>query len=254
MRLFETPLSELSARDRDAWRALALAQGKLISPYLMPEFADMIQTERRDVRVVIAEENGAPVGFFACHVGADGVVRPVGAPLSDYQGFAGRPGLQVGEDALLRTLGARSLVYENWIGAAPGKVSARGGSAVIDLSGGAQAWFAGRRDLHRSHFKKMDQRRRKAEREFGEMRVVFGDPLGERFATLKAWKKRAIPRLGTARPVRCELDRCGAGGHGGARLRAVPRPGGLALSGRRAGGGGDGHGRGRRLSLLDPGL
>jgi len=188
MRLFETPLSELSARDRDAWRALALAQGKLISPYLMPEFADMIQTERRDVRVVIAEENGAPVGFFACHVGADGVVRPVGAPLSDYQGFAGRPGLQVGEDALLRTLGARSLVYENWIGAAPGKVSARGGSAVIDLSGGAQAWFAGRRDLHRSHFKKMDQRRRKAEREFGEMRVVFGDPLGERFATLKAWK------------------------------------------------------------------
>jgi len=82
MRLFETPLSELSARDRDAWRALALAQGKLISPYLMPEFADMIQTERRDVRVVIAEENGAPVGFFACHVGADGVVRPVGAPLS----------------------------------------------------------------------------------------------------------------------------------------------------------------------------
>lgn len=90
MRLFETPLSELSARDRDAWRALALAQGKLISPYLMPEFADMIQTERRDVRVVIAEENGAPVGFFACHVGADGVVRPVEAALG-LSGFRWAP-------------------------------------------------------------------------------------------------------------------------------------------------------------------
>jgi len=188
MRLFETPLSELSARDRDAWRALALSQGKLISPYLMPEFADLVDAQRRDVRVVIAEEKGAPVGFFACHVGGDGVVRPVGAPLSDYQGFAGRPGLQVNEDALLRTLGARSLVYENWIGTAPGKVSGRGGSAVIDLTGGAQAWFAARRDLHRSHFRKMDQRRRKAEREFGAVRVVFGDPLGERFAKLKAWK------------------------------------------------------------------
>ncbi|MCH8491119.1 MAG: GNAT family N-acetyltransferase [Oceanicaulis sp.] len=188
MRLFETSLSELSARDRDAWRALALAQGKLISPYLMPEFADLIDAERHDVRVVIAEENGAPAGFFACHAGADGVVRPVGAPLSDYQGFAGRPGLHVDEDALLRTLGARSLVYENWIGPAPGKVSARSGSAVIDLTGGAEAWFSARRVSHRSHFKKMDQRRRKAEREFGAVRVVFGDPLGERYAALKAWK------------------------------------------------------------------
>ncbi|WBQ13228.1 GNAT family N-acetyltransferase [Hyphomonadaceae bacterium BL14] len=188
MRLFDTPLSELSARDRDAWRALALSHGQLISPYLMPEFADMVDTERGDVRVMIAEEKGAPVGFFACHVGADGVARPVGAPLSDYQGFAGRPGLQVSEEALLRTLGARSLVYENWIGPAPGKVSARGGSAVIDLTGGAEAWFAARRNLYRSHFKKIDQRRRKAEREFGDIRVVFGDPLGERFAALKAWK------------------------------------------------------------------
>jgi CelD/BcsL family acetyltransferase involved in cellulose biosynthesis len=188
MRLFETPLSELSTRDREGWRALALAQGKLISPYLMPEFADMVDAERGDVRVVIAEENGAPVGFFACHVGADGVVRPVGAPLSDYQGFAGRSGLHVPHDALLRTLGARSLVYENWIGPAPGKVSARGGSAVIDLTGGADAWFESRQVSHRSHFKKMDQRRRKAEREFGKVRVVFGDPLGERYAALKAWK------------------------------------------------------------------
>ncbi|MBI1265732.1 MAG: GNAT family N-acetyltransferase [Alphaproteobacteria bacterium] len=188
MRLFETPLTRLSARDRNAWRALAQCQGKLISPYLMPEFAEMIDAERGDVRVVIAGEHGAPAGFFACHVGGDGVLRPAGAPLSDYQGFAGRAGLRVDVDALLDTLNARSLVYENWLGPAPGKVSARGGSAVIDMSGGAADWFAARRAQHRAHFRKMDQRWRKAEREFGPVRVVFGDPSGERFAALKAWK------------------------------------------------------------------
>jgi CelD/BcsL family acetyltransferase involved in cellulose biosynthesis len=188
MRLIETPLRELGQRDREAWRALAAPNGVLTSPYLLPEFADLIEAERGDVRVVIAEENGAPVGYFACHAPDGGVVRPVGAPLSDYQGFAARPGFAIDPDRLLETLGASALVYDNWTGPAPGRTRERAGSAVIDLSGGAERWLENRKALHKAHFKKIAQRGRKAEREFGPVRIVFGDPLGERYAALKAWK------------------------------------------------------------------
>lgn len=188
MRLFETPLSRLGARDRDTWRALAHQDGVLTSPYLLPEFADLVDAERGDVRVVIAEEDSQPVGFFACHAPNGGVVRPVGAPLSDYQGFAGRAGLKVDTNALLDVLNASALVYDNWAGHAPGRVRDRAGSSILDLSDGADAWFERRRGLFKSHFKKMSQRRRKAEREFGEIRILFGDPLGERYQALKAWK------------------------------------------------------------------
>ena len=188
MRLIETPLRKLGQRDRDAWRALAAPDGVLTSPYLLPEFADLIDAERGDVRVIIAEENAAPVGYFACHASSAGVVRPVGAPLSDYQGFAARPGFSIEPEALLEPLGASALIYDNWVGPAPGRTRERAGSAVIDLSRGAQAWLDNRKALHRGHFKKIAQRRRKAEREFGGVRIVFGDPLGERSQALRRWK------------------------------------------------------------------
>jgi CelD/BcsL family acetyltransferase involved in cellulose biosynthesis len=196
MRLFETPLSHLGSIDRAAWRELAHRDGVLLSPYLLPEFADLVDAERHDVRVVIAEEDGAPVGYFACHAPVGGVVRPVGAPLSDYQGFAARPGFKVQSKALLDVLGAEVLVYDNWRGEAPGKVRDRGGSSILDLGQGADAWLANRRQLHRVHFKKMSQRKRKAEREYGEVRVVFGDPLGERYDALKAWKSQQFRNSG----------------------------------------------------------
>ncbi len=188
MRLIETPLRALGQRDRETWRALAAPNGRLTSPYLLPEFADLIDAERGDVRVIIAEENSAPVGYFACHQPDGGVVRPVGAPLSDYQGFVAAPGVSIHPHALLEAAGASALVYDNWTGAAPGRTRERAGSAVIDLSAGAAAWMETRKGLHKSHFKKIAQRKRKAEREFGEVRIVFGDPLGERYAALKAWK------------------------------------------------------------------
>jgi len=196
MRLFETPLEQLGVRDRETWRALAAPDGRMTSPYLTPEFADIVHAERGDVRVVIAEENGVPAGYFAFHEPDGGVVRPVGAPLSDYQGFAARAGFAVGEKKLLDAAGGDVLIYDNWAGAAPGKVRSRAGSAVIDLEEGSGAWLQARRALFKSHFKKIEQRRRKAEREFGPLRVIFGDPLGERYETLKAWKSRQYRETG----------------------------------------------------------
>lgn len=188
MRLFETALSEIGVRDREIWRELAQPDGVLTSPYLLPEFADMIDAERRDVRVIIAEENAKPVGYFAFHAPANGIARPAGAPLSDYQGFAAAPGFSVSPDALLKAMGAQALVYDNWAGAAPGRARTKAGSAVVDLSQGVEAWRVRRRDLHKDHFRKTARRLKKAEREYGPARVVFGDPDGKRFDALRVMK------------------------------------------------------------------
>jgi CelD/BcsL family acetyltransferase involved in cellulose biosynthesis len=188
MRLFETALSQLGVRDRDAWRALAHPGGVLTSPYLLPDFADLVDAERGDVRVVIAEKNARPVGYFAFHAPVGGIARPAGAPLSDYQGFAAAPGFRVETDALLRAMGAQALVYDNWAGPAPGRSRTRAGSAVIDLSQGADVWRDRRRALFKDHFKKTTRRLAKAEREFGPARIVFGDPDGKRFNALRVMK------------------------------------------------------------------
>ena len=196
MRLFDTPLSALGARDLDRWRELAQPCGRLTSPYLLPDFAQMVDDQRQDVRVIIAEENSAPVGYFAYHTPKGGVARPVGAPLSDYQGFAAIPGFKVEEKALLTAMGADVLVYDNWQGQPLGKVRSQTRSSIIDLSEGVAAWMTHKEQTQHKHFKKLRQRQRKAEREFGPIRIEFGDPLGERFETLRAWKSAQYQETG----------------------------------------------------------
>ena len=188
MRLFDTKLKRVGLRDRKTWHDLACPNGQLISPYLLPEFADLINAERRDVRVVIAEDGSEPVGFFAYHAPIGGIARPVGAPLSDYQGFAAGPNFRINGRDLLDAISADALVYDNWHGNAPGKVRQNHGSTRIDLSEGSEAWFARHKAMHKSQFKKIAQRQRKAEREFGPISIVFGDPDQTRFEFLRVQK------------------------------------------------------------------
>lgn len=187
MRYFDLDIHELGERDLAAWRAFAAPGGRLTSPYLLPDFARAVAETRNDVRVVIAEESGTPCAFFAYHPGT--VARPVGAPMSDYQGVVARSGTTIDTPALMAATRAGALAYENWASSpAPGRVREREGSAVIDLTEGAGAWLGRRRELFKEHFKKAERRARRAEREFGPARLVLGDPTGEHFQTLKAWK------------------------------------------------------------------
>lgn len=187
MRYFDLDIHDLGERDLAAWRAFAAPGGRLSSPYLLPEFAQAVAQAREDVRVLVAEENGAPCAFFAYHAGP--VARPVGAPMSDYQGVVARSGTAIEPDALLTAMKAGALVYENWAGTpAPGRVRQREGSAIIDLEGGVQEWLQRRHALHRNHFRKIAQRARRAEREYGPARIVIGDAAGAHFEMLKAWK------------------------------------------------------------------
>ena len=188
MRLTSVSIRDLGARDVARWNDFAAPKGRLISPYLRYEFARTIDEVRGDVKVLVAEDQDGPAGYLPYHR-VRGVARPAGAPMSDYQGVIARPGVSFDPQAMLSAMRAGAMVYENWIGAGPpGRARERAGSTVIEAGADPQAWFAARRAHHKDHFKKAARRARRAEREFGPARVEFGDPLGDRYERLKAWK------------------------------------------------------------------
>jgi len=184
-------IRDLCDADVQRWNAWAAPNGQLVSPYLLHDFAVAVDAVRNDVQVALIENAGEVVGFFPHHAPHGGTIRPVGAPMSDYQGVIAAPGADYNFNEILAACGACALLYDNWYDG-PSRISAtrreRDGSVICDISAGPAAYFEAQRALHRSHFKKLNRRQRKAEAEFGAMRVVLGDPGGLHFHTLAAWK------------------------------------------------------------------
>jgi hypothetical protein len=73
MRVDSVNASELSGGDIAAWRSLLSADPELSSPYLTPEWTQLVAHHRADVRVaVFRDAHGEPVGFV-CAFAAQGV-------------------------------------------------------------------------------------------------------------------------------------------------------------------------------------
>jgi CelD/BcsL family acetyltransferase involved in cellulose biosynthesis len=190
--------SDLTETQRALWRDWACHDGQPVSPYLLPDFAEAVDRVRDDVRVALLSEAGEMTGVFAYHKCGQGI-RPVGAPMSDYQGILARTGTAICPRALLGQLGGGFLAFENWWSTQPGEATPgreRDGSVVVDLSGGPDAYFAARKAAHKSQFKKMERRHRNAERDFGPVRLQAGDPDGELFETLIRWKSAQYAETG----------------------------------------------------------
>jgi CelD/BcsL family acetyltransferase involved in cellulose biosynthesis len=174
------------------WNKWASPQGKLISPYFRFEFAETIALARPDVRVAVIENGEDVIGFFPHHTPRSGVVRPVGAPMSDYQGII-TGDQHIDPLAVIRATGASAAVFDNWyspIGCERVGRRKRDGSVIVDLADGAGAYFERQRSNFKDHFKKTARRHRAAERDFGPVRVELGDASGQSFEALSKWKQK----------------------------------------------------------------
>jgi len=181
------------------WNAWAAPGGRLVSPYFRFEFTAAIARVREDVRIALIEGGGEIAGFFPHHAPSDGVIRPIGAPMSDYQGIITRPGVQIDLPRLLRAAGGSAAVFDNWHGPLdenPAARRSREGSVIVDLSNGAEAYFAERRKAHKDHFRKTARRQRAAERDIGPVRVSLEDADGQAFDRLDAWKQAQYRETG----------------------------------------------------------
>jgi CelD/BcsL family acetyltransferase involved in cellulose biosynthesis len=168
---------DLSVEDIAAWTGLQTEAG-LLSPFFSPQWVKACTNadgpDRRQARVAVLRDGAAAVGFFPARIsGAAGM--PVGAPMCDYQGLVARPGVAFCPRQLVKAFKVGRLDFSSLIeDQAPfrGFMRGRQQSQVIDLSAGYEAYAAERRAAGTDILQDAAKKRRKLEREQGE--VVFG--------------------------------------------------------------------------------
>ena len=101
MKVSVVSMSELTDEHLNVWSDIQLANSSIDSPFFRPEFFDMVSMFRDDVFVAVLERCDG-LGFFPFQKGPRKIGRPVGTPLSDFQGLIVPPGTQWDVAAVLR--------------------------------------------------------------------------------------------------------------------------------------------------------
>ena len=184
---------ELSAGQVEVWSQFQRRDPLLQNPFLSPHWAQAVeraQAQRQadpGVRVAVF---GADDGFLAVRKGAFTAI-PAGAPMVDYQGVVGRPGLDFDPQALVRALGVSRLDFDHMLPDPPAfKPHIRGGAAsmIVDVAEGYAAFDRENR-ARSTVLKDIDRKRRKANREVGETRFEAFSSSRAAFDALLDWKR-----------------------------------------------------------------
>ena len=162
------------------------------SPFLHPAYAQVLSGRRDRVQVCVLEEDGEVIGFFPFERHRSGVGRPAGGRVCDVQAVVTREGYMPKPDELRKACGVRALHFEQllapqtWIDAAQLRVRE---ARHMDLSGGFEAYAEERTDAGSSQIKKTARKRRKLEREIGDVQFEWHTEDEGAFKQLLAWKK-----------------------------------------------------------------
>ena len=93
LKMFVVPVLQLSADHISAWSALQQSDPWLASPFLRPEFTQIMAAIRSDVEVAVWEQGGEPVGFLPFERFKRRVGRPVGSHINEFQVAIARSGV-----------------------------------------------------------------------------------------------------------------------------------------------------------------
>jgi CelD/BcsL family acetyltransferase involved in cellulose biosynthesis len=192
--------NELDAGLLQAWRSVQASQEAFRSPYFCPEFTIAVAAVRPDVRVVVIECDGRPVGFFPHQRSRWGRGRPVGGPLSDFHGVIAARDAEWTLPALMGAARLSVWPFDHLVGDSAEFAAYRrasGSSPQIDLSGGYASYVRGRRDAGSDYIPKTEGLARKLGREVGELQFSFHEPDEAVLQQLMAWKSDQYLRANT---------------------------------------------------------
>ncbi|MET9296026.1 GNAT family N-acetyltransferase [Streptomyces sp. NPDC003077] len=195
---------ELSGADRAAWTAIQsqahlLGAPQLANPFLSPEFALAVGACRRDVRIAVVHEDGAPAAFLPFQRTAFGVGRAVGLGVSDAQGLMHRPGFQWDARELLHACGLSVLEFDHLVeGQKPFEATllSTHPSPVVDLDEGYEAYLSRLRARSPNFVRRTLTKERKLGRDVGAVRYVHDERDPAALRVLMAWKSAQYRRTG----------------------------------------------------------
>lgn len=176
-----------------AWRQFQEGDPLLASPFLRPEFTQLVTAVRQDVMVAVVEESNELHGFFPIQR-CRRVGRPVGGGLSDCQAVIAAPGWSFDARALIRAAGLAVYNFTQMrAGQRPFAPFHRKviDSPVIDLTkGGFDAYAQERRAAGRNVVTQAMSHARRLERQLGTLRFVMHDPDLRSLHRLIEWKRQ----------------------------------------------------------------
>jgi CelD/BcsL family acetyltransferase involved in cellulose biosynthesis len=180
-----------------AWRSRMTREGGADSPFLSPEWANAVEDARggRGVRVVVIRDAGEARAFMPVQTGQFTAIAAGGA-MCDYEGVVGDPGRGFDPAAVVRALGVNTYDFAHVPAGQPAFARyAKGADRawIVDLPEGYERYAAAQR-ASASALKEIDRKRRKVERELGELRFTalsVSQPDFERLVELKRGQYRA---------------------------------------------------------------
>lgn len=192
MKLRVIKARELSRSECARWSQIQDSDPELASPYFRPEFSQAVGRVRDDAYIGIMEDAGQIVGFFPYQLCGPRVGKPIGWPLSDYQGVIAEAGTACDPAALLSGCGLDAFDFDHML--ASQRCFAKfhrslADSPYLDLRQGYEHYAA---DRERAGSKVVNARMatkwRKLEREAGPLRYAVQDDAEAAFQALLSWK------------------------------------------------------------------
>lgn len=165
---------DLGEAERGLWAAFQIAQPHLSSPYFDVRFTLAAGDICPGAQVAVLRRGGRIDGFFPFQR-RGGLIQPLGAPLADYHGIIGRPGVEFDLSDIVRGLDAKRLRVSGLKAASKPAGAAVHRAMAANLSGGYDAWLEGRRLAGQGDFLKDKRRRmRMLERDHAPVSLAFG--------------------------------------------------------------------------------
>jgi CelD/BcsL family acetyltransferase involved in cellulose biosynthesis len=198
-----TPAAQLTAEQIEIWSDLQKDDPALHNPFFRPEFTQAVASVRDGVRVALLKNSGGIVGFFPFQLEKRKRGRPVGWPMSDFQGIiAKRDSLQEAKDLILQTE-LKSWHFDHLVASQQAFQAYHmrlEPSPFLDLRDGFEAYKKARRLSGSSLISHVERKSRKMIKEQGPLRLVFDSSSAGVFSSLLRWKrlqlnKRNLPDI-----------------------------------------------------------
>jgi CelD/BcsL family acetyltransferase involved in cellulose biosynthesis len=167
---------DLGGEQINCWREFRLANRLLFSPYFAPEFTLAVAAERSNTYVALVEDLESTIGFLPLERIGRSESRPVGGPLSDFQGIVTAPGLRLDPAWVLKSAGLTCWQYDHLVHTDDvwrTHTDTTSTSPYVDLARGYDDYVQQRKAAGTLVFTKTDRYERNFKKKHAELQFAF---------------------------------------------------------------------------------